>query len=339
MVTKTGPTKMSDLSNQLTVVMYHYVRDIEGSKYPGIKGITVRQFEGQIDYLARHYTFVSGDDLIAALDSENNELPRNAVLITFDDGYLDHFTNAFPILDRKGIPGCFYPPGKAITEQKVLDVNKIQFILAVEYDTSNLIKDISSMLDEFRLQFTLESNEEYNRRFAIPGRFDDKNIRFIKGILQKGLPADCRALITDRLFKKYVTQDEADFAGELYMTADQLRCIQDQGMHIGSHSYDHKWLDTLPPEEQELQVDLSLGFLAELGCPDDRWSFNYPYGGYNESMLSLLKERGVKFGLSTQVDLANLKEHDPLLLPRLDTNDLPKERDAQPNEWTAKVIG
>jgi len=329
---------MSDLSNQLTIVMYHYVRDLEGSKYPGIKGITVSQFEGQIDYLARHYTFVSADDLIAALGSEDKQLPRNAVLLTFDDGYLDHFTNAFPILKRKGIPGCFYPPGKAIIERQVLDVNKIQFVLAVEHDTAALIRDITSILDEFRLQFGLESNEEYRRRFAVPSRYDDENIKFIKSLLQKGLPADCRAQITDLLFQRYVTKDESGFAAELYMTSDQLRCLQDQGMHIGSHSYDHKWLDTLPPKEQESQVDQSLGFLGELGCPEDRWSFNYPYGGYDVSMLSLLREKGVKFGLSTQVDIANLKKHDPLLLPRLDTNDLPRERDAQPNEWTAKVV-
>ena len=110
-------------------------------------------------------------------------------------------------------------------------------------------------------------------------------------------------------------------------------------MHIGSHGYDHSWLDTLPVAEQESQVEQSLEFLTGLGFPADQWSFSYPYGVYNASTLPILRKKGIKFGLTSQPALFDFGEQDPLLLSRLDTNDLPKDGEAPPNEWTLRVIG
>jgi len=324
-------------SGKLTIVMYHYVRDLENSRYPGIKGLTVRQFEGQVEYLGKHYTFVTADEVIAALGPDGKRLPNNAVLLTFDDGYLDHFINVYPILNGKGIQGCFYPPAKSIVEREVLDVNKIQFVLAVESNSESIVLDIYSMLDEYRTEFSLDSNGEYHARYAAANRFDSAEIIFIKRLLQKGLPEACRARIADRLFQKYVAVDELAFAAELYMTSDQLRCLQRQGMHIGSHSYDHKWFDTLSAGNQESQVEQSFEFLRGLGCGTDNRSFNYPYGGYDSSTGPILRKNGVKFGVTTKVDLADFAGGDPLLLSRLDTNDLPKDGNAPPNEWTHRV--
>ena len=39
--------------------MYHYVRPIVGSKFPGIKGLELEGFKRQLDYLTKNFTFVS----------------------------------------------------------------------------------------------------------------------------------------------------------------------------------------------------------------------------------------------------------------------------------------
>lgn len=49
---------------------------------------------------------------VIAYYNESYELPDNAVLLTFDDGYIDHYTNVFPILNENGIQGSFFIPGK-----------------------------------------------------------------------------------------------------------------------------------------------------------------------------------------------------------------------------------
>lgn len=75
---------------ELTIVMYHYVRPIVGSKYPGIKGLEVEAFKRQLDFLEEHYSIVSSEQVLDAI-SKNSLLPSNACWLTFDDGYKDHY--------------------------------------------------------------------------------------------------------------------------------------------------------------------------------------------------------------------------------------------------------
>ena len=48
-------------------------------------------------------------------------------------------------------------------------------------------------------------------------------------------------------------------------------------------------------------------------------------------------ERGCIAGLTTNVGIANLRKDNFLTLPRLDTNDLPKNSNEKPNSWTLKA--
>ena len=109
------------------------------------------------------------------------------------------------------------------------------------------------------------------------------------------------------------------------------------GMYVGSHGYDHFWLNTLSTQEQEREIDKSLAFLKTVDSDIRRWIMCYPYGAYDESLLSVLKSRNCIIGLTTEVGLARLGEHNLLALPRLDTNDLPKDSNAEVNEWTVKA--
>ena len=107
-------------SYNLTVVMYHYVRDLKHSRYPNIKGLDIALFKEQIAYLRKHYHFVTVEEVIDAFSSKMH-LPEHSILLTFDDAYSDHFTHVFPILKKENIQGGFYPPVKAVTEHTVLD--------------------------------------------------------------------------------------------------------------------------------------------------------------------------------------------------------------------------
>ena len=77
--------------------MYHYVRPLARTRFPEIKGLDLEDFRAQIRYIDRHYHVISTSELIAALDGEM-DLPENAALLTFDDGYADHYDYAMPIL-------------------------------------------------------------------------------------------------------------------------------------------------------------------------------------------------------------------------------------------------
>src|SRR5215470_5071903 len=97
------------MSRPVTIVMYHYVRDLKHSRFPAIKGLAVERFRRQLDYIEENYTPISVETLCLATESSREKLPPNPILLTFDDGYSDHFLNVFPLLDSRGIQGCFFP--------------------------------------------------------------------------------------------------------------------------------------------------------------------------------------------------------------------------------------
>jgi peptidoglycan/xylan/chitin deacetylase (PgdA/CDA1 family) len=317
--------------------MYHYVRDLKHSRFPQIKGLQTELFKEQVKFLKRHYHFVKVEEVINAYNN-NGELPENPVLLTFDDAYADHFETVFPILHHEDIQGAFYPPVKAITEHTVLDVNKIHFILAStpEEKISVLLKEIQILLDTYREEYHLESFEFYFNKLAIANRFDSKEIIFVKRLLQTELPEVLRNNLNNILFQKIIDVEEGAFSRELYMSIDQIKCMVDCGMHVGSHGYDHYWLGSLSKEKQRFEIEKSIAFIKEVGGDINNWSICYPYGNYNDDTIALLKDNGCKLGLTTRVDLADttLTTNDAVYkLPRLDTNDLPKDKDAPVNQW------
>ena len=129
--------------------MYHYVRELKHSRYPDIKGLEMTLFKEQIAYLKKNYIFVTMEQVIDSIDN-GHKLPERSVLLTFDDAYIDHFTCVLPVLLENNIQGAFYPPVRAIKEHKVLDVNKIHFILASVADKKLLVNNIFSRLDKYR---------------------------------------------------------------------------------------------------------------------------------------------------------------------------------------------
>ena len=273
--------------------------------------------------MQHHFNFISGPDLLHAV-SEGVTLSLNAALLTFDDGYADHFTQVLPILDESSIPACFFPPAKCILERKILDVNKIHYILAATDRIDDLIAFAEAQIRARREEFGLDPVEEYENRLAVPGRFDPKEVVYLKRLLQRELPESLRGQIVDDLFDQFVGVEESVLAEELYMTLDQVRMLNRQGMYVGSHGYDHYWLNHLTPDEQRREVVRSMDFLEEVGTPLDRWMMCYPYGAHDENIRTLLPSFGCEVGLATQVGVADLERDDPLAFPRVDANDITK---------------
>ena len=308
--------------NNVTIIMYHYIRDLQNSRFPGIKGLDKEKFIGQIEYLKKHYNFVTMEEVIHCIETKDN-LPPKAVLLTFDDAYIDHYLNVFPILDEYQIQGSFYAPVKAITEHVVLDVNKIHFILASQTNQYAIIKDIELWLAKHQKEYQLENFDYYYKKLAYPGRYDTKDVIFIKRLLQVELGEKIRMELVDILFLKYVGMSESAFSRELYMDKKQLETMLRHGMHIGSHGFNHYWWNHLSKVQLEIEIDLSMKFLDEIGVDMTNWTACYPYGSYDQKSVDMLGEKGCKVALTTEVRVADLEKDHRFLMPRFDTNDFP----------------
>ncbi len=310
-----------DMAKDLTIVMYHYVRELEETRYPKIKGRRTSEFRKQLDALRKLHTFVEISEVVHAV-ATGDSLPPNPVLLTFDDGYRDHYDTVFPILYDAGIPGAFFPPVASVRRREILDVNRVHFILATATPAA-LAMEIDAAVDEWRLDTSFASVSELRAMWAKPNRFDDAETIYVKRMLQHVLPEELRNQLSRELFAKHVSEDEAAFAGELYATVEQFRVMQASGMYVGSHGDAHYWMDRIDRDVQEREVVSSLEFLREIGSPvDDFWVMCYPYGAHDQSLLELLRRHGCSLGLTTRVATAKVGVDDPLLFPRWDTNDI-----------------
>lgn len=91
------------LRSTAVVVAFHRVQD----RHDG-EGLTVdvATFERHCQYFVRHFHVVSLPTLIDRLE-EGARLDRE-LAITFDDGYLDNYENAAPVLEKLGLPATFF---------------------------------------------------------------------------------------------------------------------------------------------------------------------------------------------------------------------------------------
>ena len=320
---------------KLTSVMYHYVRDLKSSRYPDIKGLDLELFIEQIKYLMRHYKIVRMEDVIDSIYSKKS-LPEKAAILTFDDGYIDHYTNVFPILKKLKIQGSFFASSQAIIESKVLDVHKIHFILASAKDINNLILELRVSLDEYRDEFSLQSFDYYYDKLAKASIMDTKDVIFIKRLLQVELPLGAREKITKELFERYIDMPEESFGKELYMNQSQIELMVDAGMHFGSHGYRHYWWNDLRDDVLEAEVRKSMHFLSKIGMDGDLLTAAYPYGSYSEKAISVLKKNNFKIAFIASIkDVSELQMSSDRIFtsPRIDTNFIPKNSNEKPNKW------
>jgi hypothetical protein len=301
--------------------MYHYVRNIQGSAFPGIKGLEVGGFKRQLDYLTSEFNMISPEELVNfAVNCE--ALPDKPCLLTFDDGYKDHFDHVLPELLKRQLKAAFFPPGEAIVNRKILNVNSVQHILACSGDPTTLVRELNRACVDHGLRS--EDLDVLWRDLAFPSRHDPKEVIYIKRMLQHRLPENLRNEITKRLFEAYVSTDPKGFADDLYMSFDEVKSMVDSGMYVGSHSMGHHWLDKLSRREQSAEIARSVDFLNTVGAPTQDWIMCYPFGAYNDDTLAVLSEQDGAVGLTTRPAAALLDSDDILELPRYDTNDFPQ---------------
>jgi peptidoglycan/xylan/chitin deacetylase (PgdA/CDA1 family) len=87
------------------ILSYHGISDRPSNPY----AVSTENFTAQMEHLAERYTLISADSAVELL-RRGMPLPPLAVAVTFDDGYRDAYTHAYPVLRRLGIPATIFLP-------------------------------------------------------------------------------------------------------------------------------------------------------------------------------------------------------------------------------------
>ncbi|HFC11604.1 MAG TPA: polysaccharide deacetylase family protein, partial [Anaerolineae bacterium] len=104
------PYPSGDYTERVAILMYHYleVPPSNADKYRLDLSVEPDEFRKQLTYLRDNgYTTISLYDLARAMANQQ-ELPPKPIILTFDDGYLNNYTNAFPLLKEFGMTATFF---------------------------------------------------------------------------------------------------------------------------------------------------------------------------------------------------------------------------------------
>lgn len=82
--------------NKAVILMYHSISD-----NGGFFCVKPAEFEKQANYLKENnFNVISLERLVELLKNKNGDIPSKTIVLTFDDGFEDNFTNAFPLLKK-----------------------------------------------------------------------------------------------------------------------------------------------------------------------------------------------------------------------------------------------
>jgi len=303
----------------MKAIMYHYVRP-DDPALPYFRHLHVDDFERQLDHFSRHSSFVTREGFEAACRTGRSP---GGVLLTFDDGFADHYRHVLPLLRDRGLWGIFYVPIGPYLDGDLLDVHWVHLLIGTAGGVT-----VAEHLEEL-LEVGMLSHDHVDEfRHATYARQDnDDATRWVKRTLNYYIDYGYRSDVIRRLVARLLP-DPGSMAESFYMTPDQMREMQAAGMVLGSHAVTHRVMSRLTEVEQRGEIERSFATLDELAGPPTFRTFCYPYGGFHtftDGTERLLERAGCL--ASFNVEPRDIADHDlarrPQALPRFDCNAFP----------------
>jgi peptidoglycan/xylan/chitin deacetylase (PgdA/CDA1 family) len=222
--------------DSLLVLNYHRIGNAADDLFdPGVFSATADQFNDQIAYLKRRLSLVTLDEALAFIDGTENEKTRRCrVLITFDDGYLDNYEIAYPILRSHGAQGVFFLATSMVGSCELPWWDRIAYLVKTARKRRFLLRypaDLAVDLDKTGLEKSLTA---ILKLYKMPNNSNP-----------------------DRFIRELADAGEGEFpAGTLrrFLNWDEAREMIAGGMAIGSHTHSHTVLSQLEPERQRREI-------------------------------------------------------------------------------------
>lgn len=242
------------------ILRYHSVTEDEATTLSYLDHglmVTTAAFRTQLRYLRRFYTVLSLDEMVDRLH-RGEALPPRAVAITFDDGYRDNYTQAYPALRSEGLTATFYVTTGCMNGGPPLWTAKLRFI-------------VRRTAREF---VTLPPPFSARAETRTPA---DRQALFTQLVVAlKNIPSGQRRDLVDALATAFDVTDFSALA-DIMMTWDEAREMHRNGMIIGAHTVSHPNLPNTGIDEATEEIAGSRDTIAaELQTPVAH--FSYPNG-------------------------------------------------------------
>jgi peptidoglycan/xylan/chitin deacetylase (PgdA/CDA1 family) len=268
--------------DSLLVLNYHRVGNAEQDLYdPWLFSATAEELDAQISFLKRQLTFVTLDEAMAFIEGhETIGKNRCRALLTFDDGYLDNYQTAFPILRSHGVQGVFFLATDMVGSNHIAWWDRIAYIVKTARRRSFTLRypiSIEIDLDKTGLEWGID---KVLSAYKLPENTDSAN--FISELIE-ATQGDCPYEVQRR-----------------YLDWTEARAMIDGGMAIGSHTQSHPVLSQLDRQRQERELSSSREILKQhLGVAVDILA--YPVGqtnSFSDETKSIAESTGYRAAFS-----------------------------------------
>jgi peptidoglycan/xylan/chitin deacetylase (PgdA/CDA1 family) len=225
----------------LMVLNYHRIGDAEKTPYDsGLFSATAEELDAQITYMKRRFRFVNLEEALAIVDGGTP--PSTSVLITFDDGYLDNYTLAFPILRSHSVQGVFFLPTAFVGTGDLPWWDIIAYI----------VKNSAQKVIRLRYPKMVTFDLEREGLSAV--------IKRILALYKQPSMRQRETFISDLEDSCESSRPETNFA-RCFLSWDEAREMQRSGMAFGSHTHTHEILSKLSSEQQLQELRQSRSIL------------------------------------------------------------------------------
>jgi peptidoglycan/xylan/chitin deacetylase (PgdA/CDA1 family) len=255
------------------VLCYHRVND---DAHPFFTGTPLALFRRQMEALRQHFKVLPLAEL--AERARLRDLPRNGVAVTFDDGYRDNYTNAFPILRDLGLPATIFLTTDAVDGNALLWHDRV-------FDAFH-----RTPKDEARFEDGVLPLGPADRHASLAT---------VLARLRRSSPRDrdrqIESLLQDLGIEPGVP------GGWEKLSWQEAREMASQGVSFGAHTLDHPILTFVSEEEARRQIRESKRRIeTELGS--EVTMFAYPNGGasdFDRSTQRIVEEEGLSLAVTT----------------------------------------
>jgi len=174
-----------------TIVTYHFVQPALAGPLAGLKRLDLAAFREQVTYIRRHYTPVSVFDLVRAAGTRRPcRRVRLSCPLTTGTGVI--FIMCFRSWTRCRYRPCSFRSRRRCSTDRVLDVNKIQCVLAAADDVGRLVAAIERRSSDTGTRPGCRHRPSTGEKWWKPSRWDPPAVVYVKRLLQHALPEPIR---------------------------------------------------------------------------------------------------------------------------------------------------
>lgn len=289
--------------NKLVILLYHGVTRHKDS---GIKNIQKKHideniFSEQIKFIKKNCHPISIDTWLDYL-KDKSELPKNSVIITFDDGFKNNYSVAAPILDDNKVPAIFYISSGVISTQKMFWVDEIEDCIDLFQKKSLAIKlDRKVIFDTSSFENKFNTAREI-KKWCKKSTNDEKN----------------RVILDLKTLTKVVPSIDHSPNYEKLSWSELSEMNNSYLFSIGGHSLNHNILSSLNQNDLESEIQESIRLIKD-NLKIELKHYSYPEGQkehFNKNVINVLIKNRIEC-CPTAIHGVNNLITNPFLLKRI----------------------